>query len=163
MNAIGGYFELENRSGAHLHSGATPLHYKMDEMTANEIYAYFQTCHVRIEDVDLMAFAQKIRTNAVTIEAYSSTIFVGLCACYMNDLATRTAYITHIAIVPAYQGRGYSRQLLEHTIATARARGFVRLNLEVLKDNTPALHLYQSHHFTIIEDHAAKWLMSLAL
>ncbi len=141
----------------------TPLHYKMDEMSADEIYAYFQTCRVRIDGVDLMAFAQKIRTNAVTIEAYSYSTFIGLCACYMNDLATRTAYITHIAIVPAYQGRGYGKQLLDQTIATARERGFVRLNLEVLKTNTPALNLYQSHHFTIVEDHTAKWLMSLAL
>lgn len=135
----------------------------MDEITANEIYAYFQTCHVRIEGVDMMKFAQKIRANAVTIEAYSSIVFVGLCACYMNDFATQTAYITHIAVVPAYQGCGYGKQLLEQTIATARERGFERINLEVLKNNTPAINLYQSHHFRIIDDHTAKWLMSLEL
>jgi len=132
-------------------------------ITPAQLLKHFQDCAVSIDGRDLQNHIAKLSSLCTIVELWDSNALVGLCACYMNDLATRTAYITHIAIVPAYQGRGYGRQLLEHTIATARARGFVRLNLEVLKDNTPALHLYQSHHFTIIEDHAAKWLMSLAL
>ena len=110
-----------------------------------------------------MQFALKIRTNAVTIEAYIANHLVGLCACYMNDFQTKTAYITHIAISPQYRGCGYGKQLLEKTIALAAKKGFRFLNLEVLKTNTPALALYQSHDFTIIEYRNTKYLMSLHL
>lgn len=142
---------------------ATPLHYKTNEMTAEEIYSHFITCNIPPNGLDLMAFAQKIRANAVTVEAYCADTLVGFCACYMNDLTTRTAYITHIAIVPAYRSCGYGKQLLEQTINTARELGFVRICLEVLKTNTPAFQMYQSFHFHIIADHISKWLMSREL
>ncbi len=141
----------------------TPLYFKTDELTAEEIFAFFRICHTHIDGVDLKQFAEKIRTNAVTIEAYLANQMVGLCACYMNDYATRTAYITHIAIAPQYRGCGYGKQLLEQTIDLATEKGFRHLNLEVVKTNTPALTLYQSHHFIIIEDRNTKYLMSLHL
>ena len=57
----------------------------------------------------------------------------------------------------------FGTDCLEKTIALAAKKGFQFLNLEVLKTNTPALALYQSHDFTIIEDRNTKYLMSLHL
>ena len=140
-----------------------PLNFKTDNLKTEEIFAFFNICHTFIDGVDLMQFALKIRTHAVTIEAYIANQLVGFCACYMNDYNTQTAYITHIAISSEYRGKGYGKQLLEKTIAIAQEHGFQKLNLEVLKTNLPALALYQSHDFTIIEDRNTKYLMSLHL
>lgn len=139
------------------------LRKSLNEIDETGIYAHFQDCQIRIDGVNLMEYAQKLRRNATTIEMWDADTLVGLCACYMNDYETRTAYITHIAVPPQYRGCGYGKHLLETTIAAAAEKGFLRLNLEVLKTNLPALTLYQSHHFTIIEDRTTKYLMSLSL
>ncbi|HCE48231.1 MAG TPA: hypothetical protein DEQ84_06230 [Prevotellaceae bacterium] len=141
----------------------TSLRIKTDKVTADLIYTHFTDCQIHIDGVNLAEYANKIRQNATTIEMWNADTLVGLCACYMNDYATQTAYITHIAISPQYRGFGYGKYLLEQTIAVAIEKGFLYLNLEVLKTNIPALTLYQSYHFTIIEDRNTKYLMSLHL
>lgn len=138
-------------------------HISIDQINTNDIYTHFQDCQIHIDGVNLVEYAQKLRRNATTIEMWDADTLVGLCACYMNDYETRTAYITHIAISLQYRGCGYGKLLLETTIAAAAEKGFLRLNLEVLKTNFPALALYQSHDFTIIEDRNTKYLMSLYL
>lgn len=56
------------------------------------------------------------------------------------------AEILNIAIAPAYQGRGYGRQLLDHltTIVSEEAKRFF---LEVRVSNDPAIQLYNSAGF----------------
>lgn len=139
------------------------LRKSINEIDETGIYTHFTDCQIHIDGVNLIEYAQKLRRNATTIEMWDADTLVGLCACYMNNYETRTAYITHIAISPQYRGRGYGKQLLEKTIALAIEKGFRYLNLEVLKANVPALALYKSHNFTIIEDRTTKYLMSLHL
>ena len=137
------------------------IHISIDQINTQDVYAHFIDCQTHIDGVNLVEYACKIRQNATTIELWGADTLVGLCACYMNDYDTRTAYITHIAIAPQYRGCGYGKQLLEKTIALATEKGFRYLNLEVVKTNTPALSLYKSHNFIIIEDRNTKYLMSL--
>lgn len=70
-----------------------PLNFKTDNLKTEEIFAFFHICHTFIDGVDLMQFALKIRTHAVTIEAYIANQLVGFCACYMNDYNTQTALL----------------------------------------------------------------------
>lgn len=135
-----------------------------DAITTSQLLQHFNNCNTLIEDVDLQAHITKLCALATMIVVnMTDKKRIGLCACYMNDYATRTAYITHIAISPQYRGFGYGKHLLEQTITIATEKGFLQLNLEVLKTNIPALTLYQSHQFTIIEDRNTKYLMSLHL
>lgn len=125
---------------------------------------HYKDCNMPIAGVNMRKHSEKLCALATMILVYTADEnLVGLCACYMNDYNTKTAYITHIAISPQYRGCGYGKQLLEKTIALAAKKGFRFLNLEVLKTNTPALALYQSHDFTIIEYRNTKYLMSLHL
>lgn len=52
-----------------------------------------------------------------------------------------------LAVDPAARGLGVGRRLLDHTLASARARGSVALRLEVREDNAPARALYQAAGF----------------
>ncbi|GCE27084.1 acetyltransferase [Dictyobacter alpinus] len=52
-------------------------------------------------------------------------------------------------IRPAYQGRGYGRQLLEEAIAVLHARSQKSIMIEVDVENTRAINLYQSCGFVI--------------
>lgn len=52
-----------------------------------------------------------------------------------------------LAVVPASQGRGVGKALLDHFIDHARARGIRRLHLEV-RDGNPAVGMYQAFGFS---------------
>lgn len=134
------------------------------KITPERLLQHYKDCNMPIAGVDMRQHSEKLCALATMILVYTADEnLVGLCACYMNDYNTQTAYITHIAISPQYRGKGYGKQLLEKTIAIAQEHGFQRLNLEVLKTNLSVLALYQSHDFTIIEDRNTKYLMSLHL
>lgn len=47
-----------------------PLNFKTDNLKTEEIFAFFHVCHTFIAGMDLMQFALKIRTNAVTRGVY---------------------------------------------------------------------------------------------
>ena len=52
-----------------------------------------------------------------------------------------------MAILPEARGQGVGRWLVEQIIADAKARGDRRLELEVIEENTPAIHLYERAGF----------------
>lgn len=79
----------------------TSLRIKTDKVTADLVYTHFTDCQIHIDGVNLVEYAQKLRRNATTIEMWDADTLVGLCACYVNDYETRTAYITHIAVSPS--------------------------------------------------------------
>ncbi len=55
-----------------------------------------------------------------------------------------TAYISTVAVDPAYRRRGLARRLLESSRAAAARRGSTYLALDVLASNAPARALYES-------------------
>lgn len=57
------------------------------------------------------------------------------------------ASIYGFAVLPAYQGRGYGRQILAHTIQAIQETGQQHIALEVATENKHALSLYQSCGF----------------
>ena len=139
------------------------LNYTISALTVNQIEQHLQECTGMDFGMLIHDYAEKIHSHATTIALYQDTHLVGLCACYMNDFATKTAYITHIAISPLYRGRGYGKQLLEYTLQLAKTNGFDQLNLEVAKNNTPAQNLYLSHGFNLLADRNTKLLLQKVL
>ncbi len=57
------------------------------------------------------------------------------------------AVIYGFSVLPAYQGRGYGRQMLARTIQEIMAQGQSHIELEVDVENPHALALYQSCGF----------------
>lgn len=53
-------------------------------------------------------------------------------------------YLHDLYVLPAFRRQGVARKLIDYLKALAKERQFGRINFVVLKDNTPALHLYQS-------------------
>ena len=58
-----------------------------------------------------------------------------------------TAQVLSLAVDPAWRGHGVARALLEGGLDYLRRRGAPRVKLEVLDDNTPACHLYETFGF----------------
>lgn len=66
----------------------------------------------------------------------------------------RRIYMHHFGIKPAYQGKGYARQLMLKSIEYARLSG-LQFKLEVHKDNFKAISLYKKWGFKYLGDYDA--------
>ena len=65
-------------------------------------------------------------------------------------LKYRTAHIAYLgglAIHPAYAGQGEGKKMLAEILASAGARGFLRIELSVAYINTKAIQLYEKSGF----------------
>ncbi len=75
---------------------------------------------------------------------------VGLASCFFgfSTFAARPLLNVHdLAVLPELRGRGIGRALLAAAEEHARARGCVKLTLEVLEDNVGAQRLYRAQGF----------------
>jgi diamine N-acetyltransferase len=75
---------------------------------------------------------------------YCSSAVVGFV--WLRYPEPQIAEIEPIGIVKAFQGQGYGRLLLHHTLHHLQTKEIQQVNLGVWADNTPARHLY--HHFS---------------
>lgn len=77
---------------------------------------------------------------------------VGYVALYANDLQSKTAYITLIAVREDSQKSGVGSSLIAWCENTASKRGMKLLRLEVDKTNAKARTFYEKHGFCYEEE-----------
>ena len=79
---------------------------------------------------------------------------ISLCAGYANDNLTRLAYISVVASLPEYAGKGYGKVAVRDFITNAINNGMKAIHLYAVKDNAPAIRMYESLGFIdyIVED-----------
>jgi ribosomal protein S18 acetylase RimI-like enzyme len=97
--------------------------------------------------VDIETYSRKIASRAARFEAWSGGALVGLVAAYCNDLETGIAYITSVSVLREWTGRGVAANLMKRCVEYARASGMRQLSLEVARDNSPAIKLYEESGF----------------
>lgn len=105
--------------------------------------------------VDICDYAQKIADKAQRFEACVNDKLVGLVAVYVNTPDRGSAFITSVSVLPGCQGRGIASRLMEDCITHVRVLGFARLELEVGRNNAPAIALYGKHGFTALNQSGA--------
>jgi putative acetyltransferase len=74
---------------------------------------------------------------------------IGCCA--LIALGDGGLEVAKMAVTEAYKGRGVGRQLMDACIARARRSGVSRLYLETNSGLAPALGLYRSFGFKVVE------------
>ncbi|MDR7096157.1 GNAT family N-acetyltransferase [Hydrogenophaga laconesensis] len=105
----------------------------------------------------LSAFAREnlVASLAARPQAYSVLAFdgdqaVGLVNCIegFSTFACRPLVNVHdVAVLASHRGRGIAEQMLAEAESIARERGAVKLTLEVLSGNQPAMRLYERMGF----------------
>ena len=83
--------------------------------------------------------------NVLFVEEQESIL--GFVAFYANDLETKTAYISFIAVKNAFQKKGVGTLLLNSCEIQAQKKGMNKIRLEVKKNNTNAQCFYKNHRF----------------
>ncbi len=103
------------------------------------------------EPLSDFAKANLVRELAARPQAYSVLAFdgeqpVGLVNCIegFSTFACRPLVNLHdVAVVASHRGRGIGEQMLREAERIATERGAVKMTLEVLSGNAPAMKLYQ--------------------
>ncbi|MCE2464505.1 MAG: GNAT family N-acetyltransferase [Dehalococcoidia bacterium] len=83
----------------------------------------------------------------------SDAATVGYCwTCTLGDVPHSTGVISMIGIDPAYRGKGLSRPVLLAGMEYLRSRDVQYVQLDVDSENTPAVKLYSSIGFKVVEE-----------
>lgn len=90
--------------------------------------------YVRVYDVDLSA----------SVVAVEGKRLIGVC---MVGLRGSRVWITRLGVIPTARRLGCARAMLEHCLATARACGARRAQLEVIADNEAGQRLFAKAGF----------------
>jgi ribosomal protein S18 acetylase RimI-like enzyme len=97
--------------------------------------------------IDIHDYAKKIASKAVSLEAWSGGMLIGLVAAYCNDHEKWIAYITSVSVLQAWTGKGIAARLMSQCAEHAKASGMLQISLEVASDNTAAINLYEKSGF----------------
>lgn len=102
--------------------------------------------------VELKAYSEKICRFADCVLARLGGHIVGLSATYCNDLVTRRAFLTLIAVVKDHRRCGLATKLLNETFRAAKSKGMKRLILETSVHNESAVSFYTKSGFHILNE-----------
>jgi ribosomal protein S18 acetylase RimI-like enzyme len=85
---------------------------------------------------------------------YLGCVAAGPIATARTSLDDGPVYVTALAVLPEWQGRGYGRQLLTRVVRRLVAEGRGPVRIEVATDNPNALALYRSCGFVALQSYA---------
>jgi len=128
------------------------MEYKVKEATEEEIYLHLEKCNDSFypkldERVNIKEYSKKIFENSITFEAWEGPALIGLIATYFNDRKNRVGYITVVCIINDYVRTGIAAKLMSICIGYAERQNIREIQLEVFKENAPAIHLYERFKF----------------
>ena len=107
----------------------------------------------------VIPYVQKLESFASFIYKMQGQDLLGFIAYYHNDPSKDLAFLSMLLVDEHYQSNGIGSWLMSRCITHLDDDGFQRIQLEVLKDNDRALHLYQKFGFKILEDRERLFLM----
>jgi ribosomal protein S18 acetylase RimI-like enzyme len=101
-------------------------------------------CEVTEERLKLALFGETKVAEAVV--AFENEAPIGYAIFYPNFATFRGQrgfYLEDIYITKDFRGRGAGEAILKHLAREAKARGFERIDFQVLEWNTPAIKFYE--------------------
>jgi ribosomal protein S18 acetylase RimI-like enzyme len=122
------------------------LRFAVGECTAESIRAHLSACDGEFHPalsarVHIDEYAAKLAVRAVTFEAWSAEVLVGLVAVYVAREAG-TLYVSNVSVLPGHARRGIAGALLRRALEHGRAWGLSSALLEVSARNDRALRMY---------------------
>lgn len=113
--------------------------------------------------VSIDQFIEKLKKLATVLTLRVNFQIAGACFFYLYDADSDTAFITYIAVLPEFWGKGYAKKLLQQTMEMAIAKNKTRIRLEVARENQRAINFYTRHGFEIVEANGDALIMELRI
>ncbi|KAB7675696.1 GNAT family N-acetyltransferase [Plesiomonas shigelloides] len=102
--------------------------------------------------LDLDEYSKKIASKAILFTCFNDKSIIALCAIYATDKKYSQAYLTLLAVDPAFRGVGLAKKLMSEMEAYVLDAGFKYVKLEVYKTNISALSMYRRLGYEIVEE-----------
>ena len=102
---------------------------------------------------DPKVMAKKFLSYATVLECTEDGNSVGFCAFYHNDRKSKSAFLSMIAVNPAFEGKGYASGLLSMAEQICLQSGMASISLEVRNENLRAIRFYLKHHYSVVACH----------
>ena len=133
------------------------VEYKIQNATEQQIDLHLRGCSENFipplaTRLDIKNYSRKIFDKAVTFEAWSENILVGLIAAYFNDHENKQAFITNVSVLPGFNGKGIASQLVKMSVDYAVQNDYTEIHLEVSSKNNKAINLYTKFGFLETEE-----------
>ena len=144
------------------------IEFREGTATQEDIQTHLEACDGNFSPrlslkVDIGEYSRKISSRARTFEAWFGDTLVGLVAAYMNDIRTRTGFITSVTVAKAFMGRGVASALLYRCFDRSRQEGMEAIGLEVSMQSREAIRLYEKLGFSELERKGEVVLMTLTI
>jgi ribosomal protein S18 acetylase RimI-like enzyme len=113
--------------------------------------------------VDFDKFLNKLKNHANIICARDRRRLAGASIVYLKEIENPAAFITYIAVIPAFWGKGLAKELLEHTKQLSNKYHKKQIKLEVDKENKRAISFYEKQGFQIEKQLKKSYFMKFNL
>lgn len=130
-------------------------------MKKDEILLFLQKVDslfpIKLSDkTDLTTLSEKIISLGTYFSISDNKNIVGLITGYNNDEENHKAYISVLAVLPEYQGKGYASELLSKFTKDCQKKKINRIELYTHKTNENAIKLYKKNGFLIDENNKSR-------
>lgn len=142
------------------------LRYLHEKPTLSEIRDFFYCTDDEFdvplsEKVNIEDYTQKLYTYSDFYLCCDDDKIVGMCCCYTNR--PPDAYISHVCVMGAYQGRGVFGHLLSVLKDYCLANGIDNVSLEVGHNNLRARRVYEKYGFVLESERDHSSILKLTL
>lgn len=97
----------------------------------------------------LATLASKLKTYGTISIIRDQDKIVSMCAGYTNNLRNKLGYISVVATLPEYSGKGYGKRAVQDFIENAKKAGMSEVHLYADSGNCKALHMYEKLGFSV--------------
>lgn len=144
------------------------IEYLLNKASVTQIKDHLTNCEANFipplsDRLEIDDYAHKIVSNATRFEAWSDGTLVGLVAAYCNDQEKCIAYITNVSVLQAWTNIGIAARLLGQCIEFVKTAGMRQISLEVNRENSPAIKLYENSGFITRKSDTPLVIMNLFL
>ena len=123
----------------------------MSKLSYPRIYKHLSSCdQVFLEKLrdtcDIKEYCKKISKNALCFYATVNDEIIGLLCAYCNN-PSRPAFITNLSITSSWKRKNIATNLMMNCIDYLKGIELFKIELDVNKNNQPAIRLYKSLNF----------------
>lgn len=132
-----------------------------DKGQIKEILELFTPCleSLRSGRTDITIMSEKLWRHGNVLIYQVEGKMIGFAAFYSNDFINHTAFLSLIAVLEEWRGKGIAKDILEEVINISRKKGMKRLRLEVNKANVHAIRFYTNRGMVVIEENETSFFM----
>lgn len=140
------------------------IDYKTNTAEEKELLLHFQKCDSQFipplsKRVNLIDYSKKLVEYSETFEAWNRKNLVGVISIYLNDDKTKIGYISNVSVLEAFWNKGIAKKLIKSLKNYSFKLDFLKLSLEVNKDNIKAITFYKAQGFKIDKEESNIFIM----